>query len=91
MSRTISKLYFGTISPWERNFPADSKYMKYNREYSELCRQIEAALPQEQCGLVDKLCDAASKMSAETESVRFADGFRLGVRLASECFVDGSE
>ncbi|MBQ9948652.1 MAG: hypothetical protein IJO91_09720 [Oscillospiraceae bacterium] len=91
MYETISDLYYGKISPWERSYPPDSEHQRLASEYIKVLEKLEKALPETERVLLDEFGLAYSKMSLEQERTMFTDGFRLGVRLAVECLLETGE
>ncbi len=91
MYETISDLYYGKISPWERSYPPDSEHQRLLSEYIKLLDKLEKALPEKEKALFDEFGLAYSKMTLEQERMMFTDGFRLGIRLAVECFIETKE
>ncbi len=86
MKSPITALYYGNPPPYEYKPPEPSEG---DRLYGEVRRKREAlaaVLTPDQLTLLEAYDTALDTMGAERERERFAEGFRMGVRLGAECF-----
>ena len=86
MKSPITTLYYGNPPPYERKPPEPSEA---DRLYGEVRRKREAlaaVLTPDQRTLLEDYDTALDTLAEKREQGRFAEGFRLGVRLGAECF-----
>ena len=86
MKSPITTLYYGNPPPFERKPPKPSEG---DRLYGEVRRKREAlaaVLTPDQLTLLEDYDTALDTLAEKREQGRFAEGFRLGVRLGAECF-----
>ncbi|MBP3667688.1 MAG: hypothetical protein J6K29_11650 [Clostridia bacterium] len=86
MKSTITAHYYGNPPPYERKPPqpaeGDRLYEKVKRKREVLM----AAMPTEQRALLEAYDTALDILAEERQRERFAEGFRVGLRLGAECF-----
>jgi hypothetical protein len=86
MKSPVTALYYGNPPPYERK---PSEPSEADRLYGEVRRKREAlaaVLTPDQLTLLEDYDTALDTLGAERERERFAEGFRMGVRLGAECF-----
>ena len=92
--KTLDELWYGNISPFEQCFCGDKrlrellKLVARNREELDgtLTRQ-DPSDAQRAKETLEKFEDCMNEMHSITERDAFSYGFRLGVRLMSEAFL----
>ena len=89
--KIIQQLYYGNISPDEQSIIAGFEYAKANSLAIKLYYQLKEKLNNEEAQLLDKLTDANTELNGIYAMEKFCNGFRLGIRIASESFIDSSD
>ena len=82
---TITTLYYGNPPPFERRPPVPPTETPRGRVKATR-EALAATLSPEQVALLEAYDTALSAMAEEGERERFAEGFRMGMRLGAECF-----
>ena len=88
MKSTITALYYGNPTPFERTPPRPASETRRGR-VNAAREALAATLTPEQKALLEAYDTAMDALSEEGERERFAEGFRMGVRLGAECFGEG--
>lgn len=83
----IEQLYFGNINPQARCFPKGSRAEKAASAVSSAEEQIKEHLPEEAQHLLDEYCSAYSDLISLSCRDAFAQGFRLGAKMAVDTFL----
>lgn len=86
MKSPITTLYYGNPPPFERKPPKPSEGDRLYGEVKARREALAATLTLDQRALLDAYDTALDTLGAERERERFAEGFRMGVRLGAECF-----
>ncbi|MDE6733455.1 MAG: hypothetical protein K2J77_11340 [Oscillospiraceae bacterium] len=81
---TIRALYLGKIRPEKSNGYKTEKYTKNLEEFNRLYDLVEAALPKESRRLLDTMIEEYNESQGEIIIDTFAQGFKIGLRLAAE-------
>ena len=88
----LEDLYYGNISPNERQFGHKSNYAKYVEIVTDNEEKLTAflnALPnaEKEQHLLSQMINAQVEISCFSEYERFIEGFRLGAGIMLEAFV----
>lgn len=86
MKSPITTLYYGNPPPFERKPPKPSEGDRLYGEVKARREALAATLTPDQRALLEAFDTALDTLGAERERERFAEGFRMGVRLGAECF-----
>lgn len=86
MKSPITTLYYGDPPPFERELPKPSEGDRLYGEVKARREALAATLTPDQRALLEAYDTALDTLGAERERERFAEGFRMGVRLGAECF-----
>ena len=86
MKSPITALYYGNPPPYERKPPQPSEGERLYGEVKSKREALAASLTPEQRALLEAYDAALDTLAEESQRERFAEGFRLGVRLGAECF-----
>ena len=86
--KTIRALYLGKLRPEKSSGYKTEKYIKHLEEFNRLYDEVEAALPKEKHKLLDTMLEEYNESQGEIILDAFAQGFKIGRRLAAEgiCF-----
>lgn len=87
MSSIIEDLYYGNIPLSERDFKRNSEYA----HILQLAARNEEKLNEAQKETFGKFKDNTSELTSMTEVTAFTLGFKLGLRLTAEAYVDSGE
>ena len=87
MSSIIEDLYYGNIPLSERDFKRNSEYA----HILQLAARNEEKLTEAQKETFGKFKDNTSELTSMTEVTAFTLGFKLGLRLTAEAYVDSGE
>ena len=85
---TIEELYYGNITPSEREYRRGSEYAHVLQLATRSEEKLIATLTEAQKETFGKFKDSISKLSSMTEVTAFALGFKLAC-VDSEAFVNG--
>ena len=91
MSETIEELYYGNITLSERSFRRTGKYAHILQLATRNEEKLSETLTEAQKETFGKFKDSRSELSSMTEVTAFTIGFKLGLRLTAEAFVDGRD
>ena len=86
--KIIEDLYFGRISPYERNISATPEYQKLKTLADRNENLLRESLSDEQKELLDKLIESVTDISSISERDMFINGFRLGIKLMIDVMQD---
>lgn len=86
MKSPITALYYGNPPPYERKPPEPSEGDRLYGEIKARREALAATLTPDQRTLLEAYDTALDTLAEKRERGRFAEGFRLGVRLGAECF-----
>ena len=82
----IEELYYGNIRPLEMKYSKIKDYKNALEEYLNNETEFLDSLSKEKREMFDKLMESKLCLDAITETEKFKDGFKLGIKLMWECF-----
>lgn len=88
MYDTLEKLFCGDINPFEAPRYQDNELLEAQQLFNKLMDKVHQRLGDNE--LFEKLNDALYDLTYAQERVLFCEGFRLGVRMTAESFMEGS-
>ena len=88
---TIEELYYGNITPSEREYRRGSEYAHVLQLATRSEEKLSETLTEAQEETFETFKDNTSELSSMTEVTAFTLGFKLGLRLTAEAFVTGSD
>ena len=80
----IEELWYGNISPCERDFKKGSKYSKLLGHIVKYEEDLKKRLNDEEREIFGKLIECTNEMYGISEREAFARGFTLGARIIIE-------
>lgn len=89
MESIIEELYYGNIRLSERGVRSGSELYKAQQLAARNEASLEGSLNAEQKQAFQKYVNCTAELSSMTELNAFALGFKLGLRLTAEAFVEG--
>lgn len=84
MHKTLDDLFCGNINPFEAPRYHDTELYEAQQLFNKLMEKVEKKLGDRD--LFERLTDSLCDLTFAQERVLFCDGFRLGLRIATECF-----
>lgn len=87
---TIEELYYGNITPSEREYRCGSEYAHILQLATRSEEKLIGTLTEAQKETFGKFKDNTSELSSMTEVTAFGLGFKLGLRLTAEAFVSSN-
>ena len=84
---TINELWYGNISPFEQCTRGDKRLKELLKLVARNREDLGETLTEKQKETLEKFEDCMNEMHSITERDAFSYGFRLGVRLMSEAFL----
>lgn len=91
MSSIIEELYYGNIPLSERDFKRNSEYAHVLLLATRNEDKLVETLTEVQKETFEKLKDNTLELTSMTEVTAFTLGFKLGLRLTAEAYVDSGE
>jgi hypothetical protein len=85
MKSTVTALYYGNPPPCERKPPVPAAETPLG-QVKAAREALAATLTPAQKALLEAYDTAQDLWAEEEQRARFAEGFRMGVRLGAECF-----
>ena len=85
MRRTLEDLYFGNITPNEQKMAPDSELKKAVDRVAQYESQLAERLGEDEQTILTKLIRSQHEIENITALENFILGFRLGVRIMTEC------
>lgn len=85
--RTIDELWYGNISPFEQCTRGDKKLKELLKLVARNKEELDATLTGKQKEVLEKFKENMNEMHGITERDAFSYGFRLGVQLMAEAFL----
>lgn len=85
MKSTVTALYYGNPPPCERKPPVPTAETPLG-QVKAAREALAATLTPAQKALLEAYDTAQDLWAEEEQRTRFAEGFRMGVRLGAECF-----
>ena len=80
----LEDLWFGNISPWEREFKKDSPYAELLALVIRHQEDLLERLNDEEKEIFEKFTDCSTEMHDITEREAFVKGFTIGARIIIE-------
>ena len=87
---TIEELYYGNITPSEREYRHGSEYTHVLQLATRSEEKLIATLTEAQKETFGKFKDNTSELSSMTEVTAFVLGFKLGLRLTAEALISSN-
>ena len=87
MRSIIEELYYGNISPTDRDIVRGGAYAHLLNLETRNEDELMQTLTQAQQETFEKFKDCASELGDKNEMMSFALGFKLGMRLAVEAMI----
>ena len=84
MRETLEDLYYGNITPCDRQIRSDTSLMKAMEQSQECEEQLTKLLEGEAHSLLLRLINAENEIGSTLALENFILGFRLGIRLILE-------
>ena len=91
MRSIIEELYYGNISPTDRDIVRGGTYSHILNLVTRNEDKLVQTLTQAQQEIFEKFKDCASELGDKNELMSFALGFKLGMRLALEAMISIDE
>ena len=85
MRKTLEDLYYGNISPFQRQMTPDSELKRAVDRVAQYESQLTEQLDETTRTILTKLIRSQHEIDSITALENFILGFRLGVRIMSEC------
>ena len=90
MESIIEELYYGNITPSEREYRRGSEYAHVLQLATRSEEKLIGTLTEAQEETFETFKDNTSELSSMTEVTAFTLGFKLGLRLTAEAFISSS-
>ena len=87
MRSIIEELYYGNISPSDRDIIRGGKFKNFLKIVTQNEDELMQMLTQAQQETFEKFKDCASELGDKNEMMSFVLGFKLGMRLAVEAMI----
>ena len=84
---TIDELWYGNISPFEQCTRGDKRLKELMNLVARNREELNGSLTEKQKETLEKFVDCMNEMHSITERDAFSYGFRLGVQLMAEAFL----
>lgn len=91
MRSIIEELYYGNITPSDRDIVRGGEYSHILQLLTRNEDELMQTLTQAQQETFEKFKDCASELGDANELTAFTIGFKLGMRLALEAMISTSE
>ena len=88
MRNTLENLYYGNITPCEQQMTPDSELKRAVDRVAHYEDQLMEQLDETEQAILTKLIKSQHEIDSTTARENFILGFRLGVRIMSECMDD---
>ena len=85
--KTLDELWYGNISPFEQCTRGDKRLKELLKLVARNREELDGTLTEKQKETLEKFEDCMNEMHSITERDAFSYGFRLGVQLMSESFL----
>lgn len=89
MKRILEDLFYGNITPNDKEFIRDSRYGEAARAVAETEQKLLATLDSETKALFETHVSAQGDLVLLTAQEHFISGFRIGARMAAEVCCEG--
>ena len=83
----INELWYGNVSPFEQCTRGDKQLKELLKLVARKREELDGALTDKQKETLEKFEDCMNEMHSITERDAFSYGFRLGVQLMAESFL----
>ena len=83
----INELWYGNISPFEQCTRGDKRLKELLKLVAQNREELDGTLTDKQKETLEKFEDCMNEMHSITERDAFSYGFRLGVQLMAEAFL----
>ena len=90
MRRTLEDFYYGNITPNEQQMAPDSELKRATDRVARYESQLKEQLKENERAILEKLIRSQHEIDSITALENFILGFRLGVRMMTEC-MDGND
>lgn len=84
MSKLITELWYGTVSPTSNLGKNNSEIRSLLKLLDKNRQNLDKSLNSEQIKLLDEYCENLSNLSCLSEEKAFCDGFSIGVKILTE-------
>ena len=88
---TIEELYYGNITPSEREYRRGSEYTHILQLATRSEEKLIGTMTEAQKETFGKFKDNTSELTSMTEITAFTIGFKLGLRLTAEAYTDSGD
>ena len=85
--RTIDELWYGNVAPFEQCTRGNKKLKELLKLVARNKEELDATLTDKQKEVLEKFEENMNEMHGITERDAFSYGFRLGVQLMAEVFL----
>ena len=85
--KTLNELWYGNISPFEQCNRVDKELKELMKLVLRNREELDGTLTEKQKETLEKYEDCSNEMHSITEREAFSYGFRLGVQLMAESFL----
>ena len=85
MRKILEDFYYGNLTPSEKEMRPGSELQRAVNTAAQCESQLAEELDEDKQALLTKLVNAQHKIDAITAEENFILGYRLGVRMMSEC------
>lgn len=86
--KILNELYYGNINPSERSYAYSKEIQKLAHKITEYETTLMAGLNDEQKKLFRSFDNCVTRLYELENRYCFTNGFRLGVRMTSESFLE---
>ena len=87
MMKTIDELWYGNIAPFEQCTRDDKRLKELLKLVARNREELDGTLTDKQKETLEKFEECMNEMHGVTERDAFSCGFRLGVQLMAESFI----
>ena len=88
LMKAIDELWYGNISPFEQCTRGDKRLKELLKLVVRNREELDGSLTEKQKETLEKFEDCMNEMHSITERDAFSYGFRLGVQLMAEAFLE---
>lgn len=85
--KTLDELWYGNIAPFEQCAHGDKRLKELLKLVARNREEMDGTLTEKQKETLEKFEDCMNEMHGITERDAFSYGFRLGVQLMAEVFL----
>lgn len=87
LMKILDELWYGNISPFEQCTRGDKRLKELLKLVARNREELDGTLTDKQKETLEKFEDCMNEMHSVTERDAFSYGFRLGMRLMAETFL----